>query len=113
MEAVMDALKDLLLAGLSVVLMLATKAVKEWFEENKNNKTLQSVNEILNANEAIVKIAVAAVEQTYKELNGKDKLEAAKDKAIRILNEKGLPFSESEIDALIHKTVKEMNDKKN
>ena len=39
MEAVMDALKDLLLAGLSVVLMLATKAVKEWFEENKNNKT--------------------------------------------------------------------------
>ena len=57
MEAVMDALKDLLLAGLSVVLMLATKAVKEWFEENKNNKTLQSVNEILNANEAIVKIA--------------------------------------------------------
>ena len=70
------------------------------------------MNEILNANEAIVKIAVAAVEQTYKELHGKDKLEAAKDKAIRILNEKGLPFSESEIDALIHKTVKEMNDKK-
>lgn len=113
MEAVMDALKDLLLAGLSVVLMLATKAVKEWFEENKNNKTLQSVNEILNANEAIVKIAVAAVEQTYKELHGNDKLEAAKHKAIRMLNEKGLPFSESEIDALIHKTVKEMNDKKN
>ena len=112
MEAVMDALKDLLLAGLSVVLMLATKAIKEWFEENKNNKTLQSVNEILNANEAIVKIAVAAVVQTYKELHGNDKLRAGKDKAIRILNEKGLPFSESEIDALIHKTVKEMNDKK-
>ena len=112
MEAVMDALKDLLLAGLSVVLMLATKAVKEWFEENKNNKTLQSINEILNANETIVKIAVAAVEQTYKELHGNDKLEAAKHKAIRMLNEKGLPFSEAEIDALIHKTVKEMNDKK-
>lgn len=110
MDALMDALKDLILAGLTLAITFAANAIRAWFEENKNNKKLQSINEALTANEKVVSIAVAAIEQTVTHLHGDEKLEAAKDRVIAILNEKGLPISEAEVDALIHKAVKEMND---
>ena len=110
MEALMEALKDLILAALTLAITFAANAIRTWFEENKENKKLQSINEALTANEKVVSIAVAAIEQTVTHLHGDEKAEAAKDKVIAILNEKGLPVSEAEIDALIQKSVKEMND---
>lgn len=110
MEALMEALKDLIMAVLSIAITFAANAIRVWFKENKENKKLQSINEMLIANEKVVAIAVAAVEQTVAHLHGYEKAEAAKDKVIAILNEKGLPVSEVEIDALIEKSVKEMND---
>lgn len=110
MEAIMEALKDLILAVLSIAITFAANAIRVWFEENKENKKLQSLNETLKANEKLVGIVVAAVEQSLTYVHGPQKAEVAKTKVISILNEKGLPVSETEIDALIEKAVKEMND---
>lgn len=63
----------------------------------------------LEANKELVRIAVTAVEQTYKTLHGKEKLEYAKMEVIELAQKKGIKISEKEIDLLIESTVKEMN----
>lgn len=110
MDALMEALKDLILAGLTLAVTFAANAVRAWFEENKNNKKLQSINETIFANKEIVALAVDFAEQAFKGLNGPEKLEKAKDYAISVLQEKGLPVNEAEVDMLLEAAVKKMND---
>lgn len=64
----------------------------------------------LENNKELVKIVVGAVEQTYKHLEGKEKLNMAKIELVKLMNEKGVKISEKEIDLLIESSVKEMNE---
>lgn len=65
----------------------------------------------LENNKEIVKIVVNAIEQMYEALDGEDKFAMAKERLIKLANEKKLNISEEELNLLIESTVKEMNDK--
>lgn len=53
----------------------------------------------------IVKDTVNYVEQVFKDIHGKEKLEKAKEKALEWLNEKGIKISETELEILIESAV--------
>lgn len=59
--------------------------------------------------EAVVRTCVKAVEQLYHDLNGPEKFEAAKKGVEEMLNEKGIPISELELNLLIESVVAEFN----
>lgn len=53
----------------------------------------------------VVKDTVKYIEQVYKDIHGKEKLEMAKRKALDWLNEKGIKISEVELEILIESAV--------
>ena len=59
--------------------------------------------------EAVVRTCVKAVGQLYHDLNGPEKFEAAKKGVEEMLNEKGIPISELELNLLIESVVAEFN----
>ena len=73
--------------------------LKRLYEKYINDKTKQSV----------VRTCVKAVEQLYHDLGGPEKLEKAKEGIVEMLNEKGIPISEMEMDLLIESVVQEFN----
>lgn len=58
---------------------------------------------------AVVRICVKAAEQLYHELSGPEKLKKAQEGIVSMLNEKGIPISELEMNALIESVVCEFN----
>lgn len=63
----------------------------------------------LESHKNITSIAVQAVEQGYKHLHGKEKLNVAKIEIIKMAKSKGIKVTEKELDLLIESAVKEMN----
>ena len=59
--------------------------------------------------ESVVRTCVKAVEQLYHNLSGPEKLEKAKDGVVEMLNEKGIPISDLEMNLLIESVVSEFN----
>lgn len=59
--------------------------------------------------ESVVRTCVKAVEQLYHDLSGPEKLEKAKDGVVEMLNEKGIPISDLEMNLLIEAVVSEFN----
>lgn len=59
--------------------------------------------------EAVVRTCVKAVEQLYHDLGGPEKLEKAKEGIEQMLNEKGIPITELEMNMLIEAVVSEFN----
>lgn len=109
MEEIKTALLQLGSLLIGYFLTLIAAEVKGWIAKKKQQEEYKAINERLKANEAIVKIAVKAVEQGIVELKGAEKFEAAKDKVIARLRQKGLPIVEEEVDDLIEAFVHEMN----
>lgn len=58
----------------------------------------------------IARAVVRFVEQCFKELHGEEKLLAAMNRACAILAEKGIDFSETEMETLIESAVAEFNE---
>lgn len=58
----------------------------------------------------IAKAVVRFVEQCYKELHGEEKLKAALNRASKIMTEKGIDFSETEMETLVEAAVAEFNE---
>lgn len=104
----MEALSDLLLTVIAFLIAWIAKEIREWIAKNKDSKELNNVIKTLSANKSIVQIAVSSIEQMYQELNGPEKFEKAKDEAIKMLNEAGLPVNEAEVDNLIEQSVAEL-----
>lgn len=73
--------------------------LKRLYEKYINDKTKQSV----------VRTCVKAVEQLYHDLGGPEKLEKAKESAVEMLNEKGIPITDLELSMLIESAVSEFN----
>lgn len=75
-------------------------AIKSLYKKHVNNKTKKDV----------VKTAVQAVEQIYKDLHGEEKLNKAIEAASEMLAEKDITITELEIRMLIEAAVAEFND---
>ena len=73
--------------------------LKSLYQKYINDKTTESV----------VRTCVKAVEQLYHDLSGPEKLEKAKDGVVEMLNEKGIPISDLEMNLLIEAVVSEFN----
>jgi hypothetical protein len=73
--------------------------LKSLYQKYVNDKTKESV----------VRTCVKAVEQLYHDLGGPEKLEKAKEGIKDMLNEKGIPITELEMNLLIEAVVSEFN----
>lgn len=60
--------------------------------------------------EKVAKTVVQAVEQIYKDLHGKEKLDVALDSAAEMLEQKGVAVTELELRMLIEAAVGEFNE---
>lgn len=100
MEAIQTELINLLMTVVMVCVGLLTRKISSYL----NNK---GVIHQLNANKEIVSIVVNAVEQTYKALDGTEKLAVAKSELVTILNKKKIPMTEKELELLIESVIKE------
>ena len=90
---------EILTLIITAVFTFLGTAAKKIYEKSENNKEKRKV----------VKNVVAAVEQMFKNLHGKDKLEKAVENASIILNEKGITVTELELLTLIESAVAEFN----
>ena len=88
-----------LLSGVITYLGVRIKAV---YEKKINTEEKQKV----------VETTVKYIEQVFKDLHGKEKLNKCKEKAMEWLNEKGISISEVELDILIESTVNKINESK-
>lgn len=59
--------------------------------------------------ESVVRTCVKAAEQLYHDLSGPEKLLKAQEGVVQMLNEKGIPISELEMNLLIEAVVSEFN----
>ena len=73
--------------------------LKGLYQKHINDKTKESV----------VRTCVKAVEQLYHDLGGPEKLAKAQEGVRQMLNEKGIPISELEMNLLIESVVAEFN----
>lgn len=73
--------------------------IKTIYEEKINTET----------KEKVVKTCVNAVEQLYKELNGEEKFNIAKDNITLMLNEKGINITVLEMEMMIEEVVNGFN----
>ena len=96
--AIMPAVLTLVTAILGYVSYRVGRLIDVQMEKN-------NIYDALKANEVIVKASVKYVEQVYKELDGQGKFEKAKEKALKIMAEKGIDIGEDELEALIEQTV--------
>ena len=88
-------LGSIILTALTDVLGWLGATIKKIYNEKVKNETIRN----------IISDCVNYVEQKSKNEEIKNKYEMAKDKAINILNSKGIQVSEDEIDLLIESFV--------
>lgn len=58
---------------------------------------------------SVIADTVKYIEQIYLDIHGDDKLNAAKEKALKLLEDKGINVSDSELTVLIESAVNSMN----
>lgn len=103
MEVLIPELFDIVVILITILVGAVSRYAIKFLKEKGLLAKLQN-------NKELVKIAVNAVEQTYKTLEGSEKLNMAKLELVKLMNEKKVKISEKEIDLLIESAVKEMND---
>lgn len=103
MDAIQIELFELAIVVITALVGWTTKHVVTYLKQ-------KGIITKLENNKALVKIAVEAVEQTYKTLHGNEKLDLAKIELAKLAKQKGVKISEKEIDLLLESAVKEMND---
>lgn len=102
----MEQIIEILVGALAQVLVIVVGAVAGFAGMKvKNFYNQKEIKETIENNKIIVGIAVDFAEQTYKALDGSERFEKAKDKAIAMMNERGIPVKEEEIDAMIEQAV--------
>lgn len=72
-------------------------------------KKIFETKEIDETKKKVVKDCVKAVEQLYKDLKGDEKKQKAIENIVAMLDSKGIPITELEIEMLIESTVSEFN----
>lgn len=88
-----------IIAVLTAVAGFVGAQLKGLYQKYVNDKT----------KEAVVRTCVKAAEQLYHDLSGPEKLKKAQEGVVEMLNEKGIPISELEMNLLIESVVSEFN----
>lgn len=104
----MSIIKEWLINYGGEILTLVITAVFTFLGTAAKNILKQIAND--KEKREVVKDVVKAVEQMFKDLHGKDKLEKAVENASIILSEKGITITELELLTLIESAVSEFND---
>ena len=91
LELLQPFLLEIIITILTAIATYFGTKVKKLYEEKCNDETKRKV----------VATVVNAIEQLYKDLNGEEKLEKAKESIIEMLNEKGISITELEMNMLI------------
>lgn len=99
LEILQPYLLEIIVAILTGIASFIGSRIKKLYEEKVNTET----------KEKVVKTVVNAVEQVYKNLSGKDKLEICIENATELLNEKGIKISELELRLIIEAVVNSFN----
>lgn len=97
-QALTPALVALAVAILGYVANIAGNAIKQVADKYE-------IKAKLDANKTIVDMSVKYVQQVFKEANGEEKYEQAKEKALEIMAQKGIHISDAELNMLIEASV--------
>ena len=98
-ELISTYLVPVIAAALTALAGYLGTQLKKLYEKHINDKT----------KEAVVRTCVKAAEQLYHDLSGPEKLQKAQEGVVQMLNEKGIPISELEMNLLIESVVSEFN----
>ena len=88
-----------IVAALTAIAGYIGTQIKKLYEKYVNDKVKQDV----------VRTCVKAAEQLYHDLGGAEKLKKAQDGIRQMLEEKGIPISELELNLMIESVVSEFN----
>ena len=103
----MEALQEALINLLVVVIGLVATFVGQKGYSYLNNK---GILKEIEAKQKYVNIVVNAIQQTYKEANGEEKLGEAKTQLVDFFNANGIKFTDIELNSLIEAAVKGVKD---
>ena len=103
----MEALQEALINFLVVVIGLVVTFVGQKGYSYLNNK---GILKEIEAKQKYVNIVVNAIQQTYKEANGEEKLGEAKTQLVDFFNANGIKFTDVELNSLIEAAVKGVKD---
>ena len=103
----MEALQEALINFLVVVISLVATFVGQKGYSYLNNK---GILKEIEAKQKYVNIVVNAIQQTYKEANGEEKLGEAKTQLVDFFNANGIKFTDVELNSLIEAAVKGVKD---
>jgi hypothetical protein len=99
--------KQIILEGLQgiigIIITVLLAFVRKKYSQYVNTETKQK----------LVNDVVYYTEQVFKTLHGKEKLDKAKTTLVTLLNEKGINFTEEELNVLIESAVNQLNLKQN
>ena len=97
-QALTPALVSVAVVILGYVAKIAGVAIKQVADKYE-------IKAKLDANKTIVDLSVKYAQQVFKEANGEEKYEQAKEKALEIMNQKGIHISDTELNMLIEASV--------
>ena len=103
----MEALQEALINLLVVVIGLVATFVGQKGYSYLNNK---GILKEIETKQKYVNIVVNAIQQTYKEANGEEKLGEAKTQLVDFFNANGIKFTDVELNSLIEAAVKGVKD---
>lgn len=99
MEAIQPMIVNVIVTVVGIVASYVGLKVKSIYNEKVNTKE----------KETVVQHTVEYVEQVYKDVHGEEKFNAAMDKVIELLEEKGIEFTKAELEVLIESAVNGFN----
>lgn len=95
--------KQVIFEGIQGIIGIAITVLLAFIRKKYN----QYVN--TDTKKKLVNDVVYYTEQVFKALHGKEKLEKAKSTLVTLLNEKGISFTEEELNVLIESAVNQLN----
>lgn len=107
-DAIIQTFREQIVKAALELVSAAVLALFGWLGVQAKNLYKRYVN--TDIKRAVVWDAVQFVEQVYKSIHGQDKFNAAMHEAEEILQEMGIPITETELRTLIESAVKTMND---
>lgn len=101
-EILMPAVLSILGTIITVAVSIVSYKITKWGKDYINNQNTKFTTE---QKQIIVNNTVAYVEQMYKDLDGTEKLEQAKNKILEALQKEGIDIDEEEMCILIEAAV--------
>ena len=103
MEALQEALINLLVVVIGLVATFVGQKGYSYLNKKGILKEIETKQKYVN-------IVVNAIQQTYKEANGEEKLGEAKTQLVDFFNANGIKFTDVELNSLIEASVKGVKD---